>query len=29
MYEKEYNEKDLNELIDATRFECESMCGIW
>jgi hypothetical protein len=29
MYEREYNEKDLNEIIDKGMYDCYSMCGIW
>ena len=29
MYEKEYNEKDLDEIIDKCMSDCYSMSGIW
>jgi hypothetical protein len=30
MYEREYNEKDLNEIIEKCSYEdCYSMSGIW
>ena len=29
MRETEYNEKDMNEIINKCMFDCYTMCGIW